>query len=161
MPFKSQQLKDEVIYPSNFTEEDKELFDQLYCEAKVKHDKEYKSDPWLIRYAIICYVNGANGRSEDIDPKEVEELRKAYELKTRIFETPESDDYKDADKYLINLPDDELKEKLNILTSNIENDNTPMTQPPPEADVNEQRKEIFDNMFKSNPLFKNVIPNNL
>lgn len=119
MPLKSQEFKQE-IYPSFFNDDDKYLFDKLYEESKIYHPKEHKSDPWLIKYAIICYINGVNGRGEDINQEEVEKLKKEYELKSRVFETPESDEYKDPEKFLINLPDDELKDKLNIMTSNID-----------------------------------------
>lgn len=118
MPLKSQEYKNQ-IYPSFFSNDDKLLFDRLYEESKIYHPKEHKLEPWLITYAIICYINGINGNGQDIDKEEVEKLKKIYELKSRIFETPESDDYKNSEKFLINLPDDQLKEKLNILSNEL------------------------------------------
>lgn len=118
MPLKSQEYKHSV-YPSFFNDDDKLLFDRLFEESKIYHPKEHKTDSWLITYAIICYINGINGKGEDINPDEVEKLRKLYEIKNRVFETPESDDYKDPEKFLINLPEDELVKKLNILSNEL------------------------------------------
>lgn len=118
MPLKSQEYK-YTVYPSFFTDDDKLTFDRLFEESKILHPKEHKSDPWLITYAIICYINGVNGRGEDINKEEVDLLKKSYELKSRIFETPESDDYKDPEKFLINLSEDELRDKLNILSNEL------------------------------------------
>ena len=139
MPFKSQEYKYD-IYPSTFTEDDKLLFDRLFEESKIYHKKEYEKEPWLITYAVICYINGINGRCEDIKQEEIEELRKVYQLKSRVFETPESYDYKDPEKFIINLPDDELKEKLNILTSN-----DLLETEPALLKSQEENKGIFDN----------------
>lgn len=118
MPLNSQTFKQE-IYPSHFTDEEKLYFDELLAQCEIIHKKEYQKDPWLIKYAIICYINGVNGRAIDIDKEEVEKIKKVYEVKSRVFETPESDDYKDPEKFLINLSDEELNQKLNIITSNI------------------------------------------
>lgn len=118
MPLNSQTYKQE-IYPSHFTHDEKLYFDELLAQCEIIHKKEFIKDPWLIKYAIICYINGINGRTIDIDKQEVEKIKKVYEVKSRVFETPESDDYKDPEKFLINLSDEELNQKLNIITSNI------------------------------------------
>jgi hypothetical protein len=122
MPLKSQEFKKNDIFPSYFTEEDKLMFDDLFEESIIRHPDIYKKNEWILKYAIICYINGVNNRGSDTDIIEVEKLREVYKIKSRVFETPESDEYKNPEKFLINLPDDKLNEKLNISLDKLEED---------------------------------------
>jgi hypothetical protein len=118
MPFPSQTYNNDEIYPDYFDDDDKERFDELLAESRIRHPKEYAKELSLLKYAIVCYINGQKKRGEDyVDEEEVKKLREIYRVKSRVFETPPSDEYKDKEKFLINLPDDELKERLNIETS--------------------------------------------
>jgi hypothetical protein len=117
MPFKSQKYNNDEIYPEYFTEEDKIRFDELLAESRVRHSKEFAAEPALLKYAIVCYINGENKRGVDVDEEEVKKLKEIYKVDKRTFETPPSEEYKDPEKFLINLPDDELKKYLNIENS--------------------------------------------
>jgi hypothetical protein len=94
---KSNILK-ETPYPEEFTEEDKLEYDRLYAEAKIIHTEIEKETPFIIHTAIIGHIRIKNGMAQPYTNEELEEIKKQYELKSRVVECDLPPDHYAYDK---------------------------------------------------------------
>jgi hypothetical protein len=81
---KSQAYKEE-IYPDEFTDDDKVNFDSLLAQA-INIYPNYES--WIMKLAIVAYINKENGRGIPLDKEEALKLREKYLNIQPIYETP-------------------------------------------------------------------------
>jgi hypothetical protein len=81
---KSQAFKEE-IYPDEFTDDDKVNFDSLLAQAT----NIYPSyENWIMKLAIVAYINKENGRGIPLDQEEAIKLRAKYMNVQAVYETP-------------------------------------------------------------------------
>lgn len=107
--------KTDELYPEDFTEEDKIRFDELWEEAKIIHADTFKTDPWIIRLAIIGYIRSNKGQAEPFSNEDLEHLKSQYKLETREFTTDISNNpyLYDKDNNPIFKPDSYFFEEVN------------------------------------------------
>lgn len=123
---KSNQFKkNEELYPTEFTDEDKSQFDLLFEQAKVIHSEVFNTDPWIIRLAIIAHIRINKGMAEPYTNEELEDLKNKYTLKNREFITNSNDHpyLYDTVNNPIFKPDSYFYEEVNsnmVTTSNLE-----------------------------------------
>lgn len=81
---KSNQLKT-VVYPDEFSEEQKLDFDNLYAQAKILHAETERDCPYIIYLAIVCHIRAKAGFTESFTDEEFNKIKADYELKTKLF----------------------------------------------------------------------------
>jgi len=88
---KSNVLKD-VPYPSEFTEDDKILYDKLYAESKIIHAEIERDTPYIIHFAIIGHIRSLNGNIVPLSDEELETMKELYKLTATEFKCEEPHD---------------------------------------------------------------------
>lgn len=116
--------KTDELYPEDFTEEDKIRFDELWEEAKIIHADVFKTDPWIIRLAIIGYIRANKGQAEPFSNEDLEHLKSQYKLETREFTTDISNNpyLYDKDNNPIFKPDSYFFQEVNSNVVNTVNE---------------------------------------
>lgn len=112
----SQRFKNE-IYPSDFTDDDKLLYDDLLVQSKLHHPEIAKSDEWILKMAIKAYIRQETGKMKVLSDDEVEELKEKYKLKNSCFETHLDAEF--YDKLIASQNTSNVNITDNALTSNI------------------------------------------
>lgn len=117
--------KTDELYPDDFTDEDKEKFDELWEQAKVIHSEVFKSDPWIIRLATIGYIRANKGMAEPFTNEDLIHLKDQYKLEGREFTTDTSNNpyLYDKENNPIFKPDSYFFEEVNsnvVTTSNVD-----------------------------------------
>jgi hypothetical protein len=88
---KSNLLK-QVPYPTEFSEDDKALYDKLYAESKIIHAEIERDTPFIIHYAIIAHIRDLNGNLEPLSDTELETMKELYKLTATEFKCEEPPD---------------------------------------------------------------------
>ena len=88
---KSNILRD-VPYPSEFTEDDKLLYDKLYAESKLIHPQIERDTPYIIHFAIIGHIRALKGNLVPLSDEELETMKELYKLTATEFKCEESPD---------------------------------------------------------------------
>lgn len=117
--------KTDELYPEDFTDEDKEKFDELWEQAKVIHSEVFKNDPWIIRLAIIGYIRANKGMAEPFTNEDLINLKDQYKLESREFTTETSNNpyLYDKENNPIFKPDSYFFEEVSsnvVTTSNVD-----------------------------------------
>lgn len=82
----SQKFKEE-IYPTDFTDDDKYMFDDLLVQSRLHHPHIAKNDEWILKLAIRAHIRQENNRNVILNDDEIKELKEQYKLKNTCFET--------------------------------------------------------------------------
>lgn len=117
--------KTDELYPEDFTDEDKEKFDELWEQAKVIHSEVFKNDPWIIRLATIGYIRANKGMAEAFTNDDLIHLKDQYKLESREFTTETSNNpyLYDKENNPIFKPDSYFFEEVSsnvVTTSNVD-----------------------------------------
>ena len=117
--------KTDELYPEDFTDEDKEKFDELWEQAKVIHSEVFKNDPWIIRLATIGYIRANKGMAEAFTNEDLIHLKDQYKLESREFTTETSNNpyLYDKENNPIFKPDSYFFEEVSsnvVTTSNVD-----------------------------------------
>lgn len=96
----------EVMYPEEFTDEDKLNYDTLYAQAKIIHSEVEKENPFIIHTAIIGHIRAQKGMEVPFTDEELEAVKNSYKLKSKIIEccVPEDDYLYDKENNPIYFP---------------------------------------------------------
>lgn len=112
----SQKFKEE-IYPSDFTDDDKFMFDNLLVQSRLHHPQIAKCDEWILKLAIRTHIRQETGKMVVLTDDEVVELKEKYKLKNTCFET--NLDSKFYDELIASQNTSNINITDNAITSNI------------------------------------------
>lgn len=112
----SQKFKNE-IYPSDFTDDDKLMYDDLLVQSKLHHPEIAKNDEWILKLAIRAHIRQETGKMKVLSDDEVQELKEKYKLKNTCFETRL--DPKFYDELIASQNTSNINITDNAITSNI------------------------------------------
>ena len=90
MALQSQKQHSEVLYPSDFSEEDKLNYDMLFSQSCQLFPKLAEKDEWSIKLAVLAYMKKLKlgERYQPATPEEIQRVKDLYVNDDAVYFTP-------------------------------------------------------------------------